>query len=489
MAELGLSYKKDENFGEWYRQVLLRADMIGYTDISGCYIIRHWAMKIWENMKAFFEAETDEMEIESCTYPLFVTRDSLEREKNHIEGFAPEVAWVTEAGKSELKVPVAIRPTSEAIMYPDFSKRIRSHLDLPYKQNQWVNVVRWESNPTPFIRSKEFLWQEGHSAFATEEEADHEVQEMLELYRKIYEEYLAVPVVKGQKTELEKFAGALYTTSVEAFIPNAGRGIQGATSHCLGQNFAKMFDIKFENEMQEKAMVWQNSWAYTTRTIGVMVMVHGDDRGLVMPPKVATLQAIVIPVIYRDVDTEAILEACRKTVVTLKKAGFRVKADLSRTSTPGQKYWHWEMKGVPLRIEIGQRDLDKNQVRFVRRDNLEKVDIPLNNNLVERVKDTLDRIQQNMFDVARKKRDACIQVARTWDEFMEALNQKKMILAPWCDEMDVEEDVKKRTKGEGEMGAAKSLCTPFEQPELPEGTLCFASGKPARKWTYWGRTY
>ncbi|KAL6217587.1 hypothetical protein ACLB2K_010804 [Fragaria x ananassa] len=400
MADLGISYKKDENFGEWYRQ-------------------------------ADFEAETEEMELESCTYPLFVTRDSLEREKNHIEGFAPEVAWVTEAGKSELKVRLGIRPTSEAIM------------------------------------SKEFLWQEGHTAFATKEEADHEVQEILEMYRKMYEEYLAVPVVKGQKTKLEKFAGALYTTSVEAFIPNAGRGIQGATSHCLGQNFAKMFDIKFENEMQEKAMamVWQNSWDYTTRT------------------------AIVIPVIYKDVDTEAILEACRKTVLTLKKAGFRVKADLSTTSTPGQKYWHWEMKGVPLRIEIGQRDLDKNQVRIVRRDNSEKVDIPLNNDLVERVKNTMDRIQQNMFDVARRKRDACIQVARTWDEFMEVLNQKKMILAPWCDEMDVEEEVKKRTKGEGEMGAAKSLCTPFEQPELPEGTLCFASGKPARKWTYWGRTY
>ncbi|XP_034199327.1 proline--tRNA ligase, cytoplasmic-like isoform X2 [Prunus dulcis] len=433
---LGLSKKKDENFGEWYSEVVVHSEMIEYYDISGCYILRPWTMSIWETMQAFFDAEIKRMKVKNTYFPLFVSPGVLEKEKDHVEGFAPEVAWVTRSGKSELEVPIAIRPTSETVMYPYFSKWIRGHRDLPLKLNQWCNVVRWEfSNPTPFIRSREFLWQEGHTAFATQAEADEEVLEILELYRRIYEEYLAIPVVKGKKSELEKFAGGLYTTSVE---------------------------------------------------IGVMVMVHGDDKGLVLPPKVAATQVIVVPVPYKDTNTKEMFEACLRTVDTLTEAGFRVEADLRDNYGPGWKYSHWEMKGVPLRIEIGPRDLEKKQVRLARRDNSDKLDIPVSN-LVEQVKDILDRIQENLFDVAKQKRDASIRVAKTWDEFMEALNQKKMILAPWCDEMEVEEDVKKRTKGE--IGAAKSLCTPFEQPELPEGTLCFASGKPAKKWTYWGRSY
>ncbi|KAI3440975.1 Protein transport protein SEC23 [Psidium guajava] len=350
---LGLSNKKDENFGEWYSEVVVSGELIEYYDISGCYILRPWAMAIWEVM---------------------------------------QVAWVTKSGESDLEVPIAIRPTSETVMHPYYSKWIRGHRDLPLKLNQWCNVVRWEfSHPTPFIRSREFLWQEGHTAFATKEEADAEVLDILELYRRIYEEYLAVPVIKGKKSEMEKFAGGYYTTSVEAFIPDTGRGIQGATSHCLGQNFAKMFEINFENEKGEKAMVWQNSWAYTTRT-----------------------------------------------------------------------------------------------VRAVRRDNSAKSDIP-QASLVEQVEKILADIQQSLFDAAKQKREACIQIVKTWDEFIDALGKKKMILAPWCDEEEVEKDVKARTKGE--MGAVKTLCSPFDQPELPEGTKCFASGKPAKKWSYWGRSY
>nr|XP_009779389.1 PREDICTED: proline--tRNA ligase-like [Nicotiana sylvestris]XP_016439431.1 PREDICTED: proline--tRNA ligase, cytoplasmic-like [Nicotiana tabacum] len=312
------------------------------------------------------------------------------------------------------------------------------------------------------------------------------VLEILELYRHIYEEFLAVPVSKGKKSELEKFAGGLYTTTVEAFIPNTGRGIQGATSHCLGQNFAKMFEINFENEKGEKAMVWQNCWGFTTRTIGVMIMVHGDDKGLVLPPKVAATQVILIPVTYKDANTQGIFDACAATVKNLKESGIRAEADYRDNYSPGWKYSHWEMKGVPLRIEIGPKDLANNQVRAVRRDNGAKTDIPVAN-LVEEVNNVLASIQQNLFDVAKQKRDACVQVVKTWDEFAEAISQKKLILAPWCDEEDVEKDVKARTKGE--MGAAKTLCSPFDQPELPEGTLCFASGKPAKKWTYWGRSY
>ncbi|KAG6436412.1 hypothetical protein SASPL_101310 [Salvia splendens] len=472
---LGLSYKKDDNFGEWYSEVrvVVNGEMIEYYDISGCYILRPWAMSIWEIMHNFFDAEIKKMNIKNCYFPLFVSSTVLQKEKDHIEGFAPEVAWVTKSGESELEVPIAIRPTSETVMYPYFSKWIRGHRDLPLRLNQWCNVVRWEfSNPTPFIRSREFLWQEGHTAFATKEEADGEVLDILELYRRIYEEFLAVPVIKGKKSEHEKFAGGLYTTTVEAFVPNTGRGVQGATSHCLGQNFAKMFEINFENEKGERAMVWQNSWAYTTRTIGVMIMVHGDDKGLVLPPKVASLQVIVVPVPYKDADTKGIFDACASTVKSLNEAGFRAEADVRDNYSPGWKYSHWEMKGVPLRIEIGPKDLANNTVRAVRRDNSSKNDIPMAD-LVEQVKVMLDNIQQSLFDAAKQRRDTCIQTVYNWEEFAEALSKKKMILAPWCDEEEVEKDVKTRTKGE--MGAAKSLCSPFEQPELPEGTLCFAS--------------
>lgn len=494
---LGLSVKKDENFGEWYAEVVVSSEMIEYYDISGCYILRPWTMTIWEIMQEFFDGKIKKMKIKNCYFPLFVSPGALEREKDHIEGFAPEVAWVTKSGQSDLEVPIAIRPTSETVMYPYFSKWIRGHRDLPLRLNQWCNVVRWEfSHPTPFIRSREFLWQEGHTAFATKAEADTEVMDILELYRQVYEDYLAIPVFKGKKSELEKFAGGLYTTSVEAFVPNTGRAVQGATSHCLGQNFAKMFEINFENEKGERAKVWQNSWAYSTRTIGVMVMVHGDDKGLVVPPKVAPLQVIVVPVPYKDADTAEIMKFCTKIVDILSEAGIRVEEDTRENYSPGWKYSHWEMKGVPLRIEIGPKDLANKQVRTVRRDNSAKVDIPADVNsedsdlvakFTEQIKGLLDDIQKDLFTAAKEKRDSCIEVIKTWEEFVEALNKKKMILAPWCDEEEVEKDVKARTKGE--MGAAKTLCSPFDQPELPEGTLCFASGKPAKKWTYWGRSY
>jgi len=272
-------------------------ELIEYYDISGCYILRPWAYSMWEQIKDFFDAEIKKQGVENCYFPLFVSAARLEAEKDHIEDFAPEVAWVTRSGQSELDVPIAVRPTSETVMYPVFANWIRSHRDLPMKINQWCNVVRWEfKHPTPFIRSREFLWQEGHTAFAGKAEADAEVRRILELYRRVYEELLAVPVVPGVKSEKEKFAGGLYTTTVEAFVPQTGRGIQGATSHCLGQNFAKMFQIEFENKTGGRSMPWQNSWGCTTRTIGVAIMVHGDDKGLVLPPRVAPQQVVVVTI-------------------------------------------------------------------------------------------------------------------------------------------------------------------------------------------------
>ncbi|MCO5591601.1 hypothetical protein L7F22_045590 [Adiantum nelumboides] len=486
-TKLGMTFKKDENFGDWYSEVVVKSGMIEYYDVSGCYILRPWSYAIWEMLKDFFDAEIKKIGIQNSYFPLFVSEQALTKEKDHIEGFAPEVAWVTKSGNTDLEVPIAIRPTSETVMYPIFAKWIRGHRDLPLRLNQWCNVVRWEfKHPTPFIRSREFLWQEGHTAFATKKEADEEVATVLELYRRIYEDYLAVPVVKGIKSEVEKFAGGLYTTTVEAFIPNTGRGIQGATSHCLGQNFSKMFEIMFEDEKGERSLVWQNSWAFTTRVIGVMVMIHGDDKGLVLPPRVATVQVVVIPVPYKNVDSSVMLDACHEVSQKLESAGLRVKEDTRDNYPPGWKYSDWELKGVPLRIEIGPKDIENKQVRMVRRDNFEKEDVPLDN-VAKRAVALLDEIQANLFKKAQEERDLCIKKVLKWDDFVKALNDKNMVLAPWCDDVEVEEDVKARTKGD--MGAAKTLCMPFEQPDLPEGTICFASGKPAKRWALWGRSY
>ncbi|XP_004500915.1 proline--tRNA ligase, cytoplasmic-like isoform X2 [Cicer arietinum] len=487
-TDLRLTYRKGENFEEWYSEVVVKSELIEYyDDISGLYILRPWAIAMWEILHDFFDPEIKKMKVENCYFPLFVLKPHLEKVKDHHDSFDEQVAWVTKSGETTLETQLALRPSSESIMYPYYSKWIRGHRDLPLKLNQWCNVVRWEiGNPTPFIRSREFLWQEGHSAFASKDEADAEVLEILELYRCIYEEYLAVPVIKGTKSEVETFGGAIYTTTVEAFIPNSGCGIQGASSNCLGQKFANKFEVNFENQNGQKGMVWQNSWGYSTRTIGAMVMVHGDDKGLVLPPKVASIQVIVIPMPHKDADAQGIFDNCSATVKLLSEAKIRAELDSNNYYSHGRKCMEWEMKGVPLRIEIGQKDLANEQVRAFRRDNGAKVDIAYAD-LVEKIKKLLNNIQQSMFDVAKQKRDECIQVIHTWDEFVEALNQRKMILAPWCDEKEVELDVKERTKSE--MGAAKALCSPLDQPEILEGTKCFASGKPAKKWTYWGKSY
>ncbi|KAI5402765.1 proline--tRNA ligase, cytoplasmic [Lathyrus oleraceus] len=486
-TDLKLSNRKDENFGDWYSEVVVSAELIEHYDISGLYILRPSAVEIWETLQAFFDPEIKKMNVKNCYFPMFVLESHMKKKKDHYDSFSQEVALVTKSGESTMDIPLAIRPSSETIMYPYYSKWIRGHRDLPLKLNQWCNVVRWViGDPTPFIRSREFLWQEGHSAFATEAEAHAEALEILELYRRIYEEYLAVPVIKGTKSEVDTFGGAVSTNTVEAFIPNTGRGIQGATTHCLGQKFAEKFEVNFEDEKRDKTMVWQNSWGYSTRTIGAMVMVHGDDKGLVLPPKVASIQVIVIPVPYKDADTQGTNDACELTVKILCEAKIRAELDSRDNHSPERKYSEWEMKGVPLRIEIGPNDLANKQVSVVRRDNGAKMDIG-NADLVEEIKKLLINIQQNMFNVAKQKRDECIQVIHTWDEFVEALNQRKMILAPWCDEKVVELDVTEKTTNE--IGAAKVLCSPFDQPELVEGTKCFASGKPAKKWTYWGRSY
>ncbi|OBZ87364.1 putative proline--tRNA ligase C19C7.06 [Choanephora cucurbitarum] len=513
--QMGLGCRKEEDFPKWYQQVLTKSEMLEYYDVSGCYILRPLAYNVWKEITNFFDAEITEMGVEDTYFPMFVSNRVLQREKDHIEGFAPEVAWVTKAGSSDLEEPIAIRPTSETVMYPYFSKWIRSHRDLPFRINQWCSVVRWEfKNPQPFLRTREFLWQEGHTAHLNLESADKEVKEILDLYEQVYNDLLALPVVKGVKSEKERFAGGYYTTTVEGFIPTTGRAIQGGTSHCLGQNFSKMFNITVEDpsapanatEEAKKLHVWQNSWGISTRTIGVMVMTHGDDKGLVMPPRVALIQTVIVPcgltVKTTKEESDKIFDACQDVAARLKKAGLKSKADLRENYTPGFKFNHWEIRGVPLRLEVGPKDLEKNQVTCVRRDTGAKFSVSLDN-LEAGVKEALDTIQNDMYQKAKKKMEDSIIRITKWEEFVPTLNNKKLLLVPWCDRTECEDDIKERSakvanEGEEEderapsMGA-KSLCKPFNQPTedpiVPGVTKCIACEHDAKHFMLFGRSY
>jgi len=398
------------------------------------------------------------------------------------------------------------------VMYPYFAKWIRSHRDMPLRLNQWCNVVRWEfSHPTPFIRTREFLWQEGHSAFATKPEADAEVREILSLYASVYEDLLAVPVVQGIKTEKEKFAGGLYTTTVEAFIAAVGRGCQGATSHCLGQNFGKMFHIEFEDPSKtdgSKLIPWQNSWGLTTRTIGVMTMVHGDNTGVVLPPRVASVQVVIVPVGITAKTTpeqrEELLNACADLQKQLRGFGFKAKADLRDNYSPGWRFNHWEVKGVPVRIELGPKELSEKKLALSLRYNGSKRTVDWDSKLKETFTALLDEIHNGMLQKARDQRLNQTKQVTNWAEFTPALNNKCCVLAPWCGELQCENDIKKFTAEESKaliaegkederapsMGA-KSLCIPFDQPASVEGLTCVCKGctKPALNWVLFGRSY
>eukprot|EP00080_Pristionchus_pacificus_P009448 PDM69468.1 ears-1 [Pristionchus pacificus] len=472
-TKLGMEMRKDDNYSEWYSQVITKAEMIEYYDVSGCYVLRPWAYGIWEKMG-----------VKNCYFPMFVSQGALEREKDHIADFAPEVAWVTRAGNSEMAEPIAIRPTSETVMYPSYRKWVQSHRDLPLKLNQWCNVVRWEfKHPTPFLRTREFLWQEGHTAYANPEDAQREVFQILDLYAGIYEELLAVPVIKGRKSEKEKFAGGDFTTTVEAYVPVNGRGVQGATSHHLGQNFSKMFDINFEGDKGKKEFAYQNSWGLTTRTIGAMVMVHGDDAGLVLPPRVASIQVIALPVgitaSTTDVDREKLVAATRAAVDTLLQKDVRAEADLRDNYSPGWKFNHWELKGVPIRMEIGPKDLAAGQATLVTRFDGSKQAVPLVD-LATRVPVLLEEIHAKMFQRVLEQRNSHMKTVTDFGEFRKHLDEKCILLAPFCGRPDCEDAVKRDSQrddlvdvaaGSALMGA-KTLCIPIEQPSDPLGSKC-----------------
>ncbi|KAF8823014.1 prolyl-tRna synthetase (ProRS) [Cardiosporidium cionae] len=513
---IGIHCSKEENFAEWYTQVIQKGEMIEYYDISGCYIIRPWAFFIWEKVQRFFDDEIKQLGVENSSFPMFVTKAKLEAEKQHVEGFSPEVAWVTRYGESDLTEPIAIRPTSETIMYPAFAKWIRSHRDLPLKLNQWNTVVRWEfKQPTPFLRSREFLWQEGHTAHTTKEEAYSFTKDILELYRQWYEDYLAVPVIKGIKSENEKFAGGDITTTIEGYIQESGRGIQAATSHLLGTNFAKIFGIEYEgieaaftsrslNENAEKQFCHQTSWGCTTRSIGIMAMIHGDDIGLIIPPRVVAIQVVIVPITYKESNISETLEKCFELKKLLEKSGTRVKVDDRVNYTPGWKYNYWERKGVPVRLEIGPRDLQNKTVRLIRRDNGEKKNV-FWDVLIDEVTALLRNIHTFLYEKAKKRMDDGIVQLTNFSDVTPAICNKKLVLVPWydtqCEEPETEDQIKKETarlsldlQAQHDAASAttsgiKCLCIPFEQPDLPEGTRCFWTGKPAVRWSLWGRSY
>ncbi|KAL1411004.1 hypothetical protein Q8F55_001949 [Vanrija albida] len=516
LYEMAIQYKKDEDFPGWYTDVLIKGQMIDYYDISGCYILRPTSYTIWQTIQNWFDDEIKKLGVNDCYFPMFVSRARLEREKDHIEGFAPEVAWVTKAGSSDLEEHIAIRPTSETVMYPYYAKWIKSHRDLPLKLNQWNSVVRWEfKNPQPFLRTREFLWQEGHTAFLEKQEADKEVRDILDLYRRVYEEILAVPVIPGIKSENEKFAGADYTTTVEGFIPTTGRGIQGGTSHHLGQNFSKMFDIYVEDPKataadreagkDTKINVYQNSWGLSTRTIGVMVMTHGDDQGLVFPPKVALQQVAIVPVglTKGEGKNDAIYEACTKLEQELKAGGIRAVADLRDGYTPGWKFNDHELRGTPLRLELGPRDIAAGTTLAVRRYDGHKESYPLND-IVNVVRKSLDDMQAALYNRALEKYNASLRHTLKWEDVVPNLNAKSALVIPWCEDPQCEDDIKDRSKAESMAGqaedskapsaGAKSLCLPFDQKrfgDFPDGEnqKCIQCDKKAKRWALFGRSY
>lgn len=504
---IGITVDKDKDFSSWYSQVVVKSEMLDYYDVSGCYILRPNSYFVWEQIQDWFNVRIKKLGVRNSYFPMFVSLRVLEREKDHIEGFAPEVAWVTKAGKSDLEEHIAIRPTSETVMYPYYGKWIRSHRDLPLRLNQWNSVVRWEfKHPQPFLRTREFLWQEGHTAHLTEEGAQEEVEQISKLYRGIYEELLAVPVVRGRKTENEKFAGAKYTTTCEGFISATGRGIQGATSHHLGTNFSKMFDISVENpEGADKPRVFafQNSWGLSTRVIGVMVMTHSDNKGLVLPPRVALTQVAIVPVGVTNKTTpeqkEAVNSGARSVEDTLLGADVRATADFRDIYTSGWKFADWELKGVPLRLEVGPKDLAELKVTAVRRDTGEKTFIKLAD-LTTEVPKLLETIQADLLAKARVLFDKHRVYVHDWADFVPTLNAKNVIVAPWCGDADCEDDIKdssaKKDDGEDEevdekapsMGA-KSLCIPYDQPELPKGQKCVKCDNAAVTYCMFGRSY
>ncbi len=432
--------KRSDDFSRWYTDVIRKAELADYSPMKGMMVIRPYGYEIWELIKENLDKMFKETGHRNGYFPLFIPESFLKKEAEHVEGFAPEVAWVTVGGDEKLEERLAVRPTSEAIICSMYSKWITSWRDLPLLINQWANVVRWEKVTRPFLRTTEFLWQEGHTVHATSEEAQEETMKILEIYKTFVEDFLAIPVISGLKSDTEKFAGANRTYAIEALMPD-GKALQAGTSHNLGQNFSKAFNIRFETKEQNLEYGWQTSWGVSTRLIGAMIMVHGDDSGLVIPPKVAPLQTVIIP-ISRGEWKKTVLPDAEKIFKTLKEAGFRVKLDDRDTYTPGWKFSEWEMRGVPVRIEIGPKDIEKGQVVLVNRLNREKSFIPMDN-IIEALNNLLTSIQEKMFNKALQFRQEKTVTKHTLEELADVINTKRgFVRSGWCGSNECEVAVK-----------------------------------------------
>ena len=466
----------ETDFAQWYTDVVRKAELADYSGVKGCMIIRPYGYAIWENIQKDLDRRFKELGHENVYMPLMIPESLLQKEKDHVIGFAPECAWVTIGGENELTEKLCIRPTSETLFCEHFRNVIHSYRDLPKLYNQWVNVVRWEKTTRPFLRTSEFLWQEGHTMHATEAEAREETLRMLKVYEDFYFETLAIPAIVGRKTEKEKFAGAMETYTIEPMMHN-GVALQGGTSHYFGDGFAKAFDITFTDKDNTVKYPHQTSWGVSTRMIGAIIMAHGDDNGLILPPKVAPIQIAVIPV---QMHKEGVLEKAAEVANTLRKAGFRVKLDDSDNS-PGWKFSEYEMKGVPVRLELGPRDIENHSCVLVSRVTRNKTFASLNS-LEEAVSDMLEAVQTELMERVRENLAAKMSDARTHDEFLDcAAHKPGFIRAMWCGDSACEDKLKDET------GGVKSRCIPFTEEHLSD--VCVCCGRPAKHMVVWGRQY
>ena len=469
---------RSADYSQWYVDVILKTEMMDYAPVKGCMAIRPYGFAIWEKIRELLDRRIKATGHQNAYFPLFIPQGLLQKEAEHVEGFAPEVAWVTKGGGEVLAEPLVVRPTSEAIICDFYSRWIQSWRDLPVLINQWCNVVRWEKSTRPFLRTSEFLWQEGHTCHRTEEEAEEETLKMLGVYREFLETEMAIPVVSGRKTDREKFAGALRTYSVEGLMSD-GRALQAGTSHNLGQHFARVFDITFLDQDDRLKYVWQTSWGVSTRLIGALIMVHGDDRGLVLPPRMAPIQAVIVPILSKKVQ-EKVLAAVRRIAAGLKETGVRVELDDREEYSPGWKYNQWEMKGVPLRIEVGPRDLEKGQAVLVCRHNGFRETVQAAS-LPRRVPELLETIQRELFNKALAFREANTRRGSDYAEFAQVMEvERGFYLAPWCGCDACEERIKEETR-------STIRCIPFDG-EAVEGP-CLACGEKATCTACFARAY
>ena len=480
MSDTGVTVKKTDDFSEWYVEVVLKAELADYAPVKGCMIIRPDAYAVWEKIQEVINQKIKATGHRNVYFPMFIPEAFLKKEAEHFEGFTPEVAWITQGGDTPLDEKLAVRPTSETIMYAMFSKWIRSWRDLPLKINQWCNIVRWETKATKlFLRTREFLWQEGHTVHATAIDAEAEVMYALNMYKDVIENYLAIPVLIGTKSESEKFAGALYTTALESIMPD-GKALQMGTSHNLGQHFAKVFDVKYIGEDKQDHYVWQTSWGVTTRLIGAMIMVHGDDKGLIMPPKVAPIQVVIVPILFKGLEAKAIATKTKEIEQILKARGITVILDDRSEYTPGWKFHQWELKGIPIRIELGPRDLKAGQVVMVRRDTGVKTPV-IEADIQATVEKLLQEIQDNMLAKAKAILSDKTITVQNYEEFKQVIECKGgFIKAVWCGDPDCEAKTKNET-------GATIRVRPFQREEPTSS--CVFCGKAAKEIVYFARSY